>query len=119
MYKNYRPGFPGERHIPCYNFCGPGTHYETRIKRGDKPVNALDACCKIHDSVYNNARATNAQIKASDEMLMRCAKKHDLKSGRKGYGLIVNEIFKRKGQLVDAGLVDRDIYSRARKHRRK
>ena len=40
-----------------------------------------------------------------------------MKQGRKGYGLFVKEVFKRKGQLVKAGLVDRDVFTRARKVR--
>ena len=31
-----------ESHIPTYNYAGPGTRLEKRLKRGDKPINRLD-----------------------------------------------------------------------------
>lgn len=52
--------FPGERHLPLRQngrwvmaqYCGPGTHVETRIKRGDKGINKVDQACKEHDIAY-------------------------------------------------------------------
>lgn len=38
-----------EFHIPCYNYAGPGTRLQKRLKRGDKPVNRLDAIAMHHD----------------------------------------------------------------------
>ena len=39
----------GERHIPGYNFCGPGTNVERRLLEGVEPVNELDKACLMHD----------------------------------------------------------------------
>lgn len=39
----------GERHIPGYNFCGPGTDVERRLREGVEPVNELDRACLMHD----------------------------------------------------------------------
>lgn len=44
---------PFELHAPNYQFCGPGTHLEKRIKRGDSGINPLDAACKQHDIEYS------------------------------------------------------------------
>lgn len=43
---------PVELHIPGYQYCGPGTHLEKRIARGDSGINPLDAACKEHDIAY-------------------------------------------------------------------
>lgn len=45
---------PVELHIPGYNFCGPGTKLEKRLKRGDKGINKLDDACREHDIAYSN-----------------------------------------------------------------
>lgn len=39
----------GERHLPGYNFCGPGTDVARRRREGVEPVNELDAACLMHD----------------------------------------------------------------------
>lgn len=43
---------PFELHLPGYNYCGPGTKLEKRLKRGDVGVNPLDEACKLHDIAY-------------------------------------------------------------------
>lgn len=45
---------PLELHIPKYNFCGPGTKLEERLKKNQKGINPLDEACKEHDIAYNN-----------------------------------------------------------------
>lgn len=39
----------GERHLPGYNFCGPGTDVARRRREGVEPMNELDAACLMHD----------------------------------------------------------------------
>jgi len=46
---------PFELHIPGYQFCGPGTHLEKRLARGDQGVNPLDAACREHDIAYSRS----------------------------------------------------------------
>lgn len=43
---------PVELHAFGYNFCGPGTRLQKRLRRGDKPINKLDGACLIHDLAY-------------------------------------------------------------------
>lgn len=43
---------PIELHIPGYQYCGPGTKLEKRLKRGDPGINPLDSACKDHDIAY-------------------------------------------------------------------
>src|SRR5436190_4946105 len=46
---------PIELHIPGYQFCGPGTHLEKRLARGDRGINPLDAACREHDIAYSRS----------------------------------------------------------------
>ena len=41
-----------------YSFCGPGTRYEQRIRKGYKGINELDKMCKLHDQFYNENKDT-------------------------------------------------------------
>ena len=36
-----------------YSYCGPGTRYDQRIKKGYKGINELNSMCKLHDQFYN------------------------------------------------------------------
>lgn len=46
---------PFELHLPSYNYCGPGTKLEERLKRGDKGINQLDEACRSHDIAYSKS----------------------------------------------------------------
>ena len=85
-----------------YNFAGPGTMYAARMKGsefyenlmkdagrrvvGTKPynvaINKLDSCAKVHDKVYNNPRASGAEVQSSDRVFRDCVKK--IKPGEDG-----------------------------------
>lgn len=85
-----------ERHLTnAYNFAGPGTFYAARMKGSDfyenlmkeagkkligtkpfnVPINKLDACAKIHDKVYNDPKATAAQVQEADRVFQDCISK--------------------------------------------
>lgn len=44
--------FPFEAHIPKYNFRGPGTKLQKRLKCGDRDIHQLDEACRVHDITY-------------------------------------------------------------------
>jgi hypothetical protein len=69
-----------EKHLPGYNFCGPGTNVTRRLREGVKPVNALDNACRIHDiEIETRGPATKGRskkaLRASDKKLARAARK--------------------------------------------
>jgi|TARA_R110000787_G_scaffold19636_3_gene58755 hypothetical protein len=85
-----------ERHLTNkYNFAGPGTFYEARMKGSDfyenlmkeagrkvvgtkpynKPINKVDACAKIHDATYIDKNASAAKVKAADQVFQNCVSK--------------------------------------------
>lgn len=45
-----------EFHLPGHNFTGPGTKFEKRVKRGDKPINKVDQISYEHDMAYHEGR---------------------------------------------------------------
>lgn len=75
---NWRPGFPGEKHLVLptksgltrANFCGPGTNLMARLKRGDRGVSEVDTACSRHDMLYSLARNPK-QIRLADNQLIR------------------------------------------------
>ena len=50
--------YPGEKHLPGYSYCGPGTRLDIRLNKnnqtdpGEEPINAIDEACRIHDLAY-------------------------------------------------------------------
>jgi hypothetical protein len=58
-----------EYHIPGYNFCGPGTQVEARLRRGDKGVNKLDNACRVHDVEYMVHNDSPEALRDSDKKL--------------------------------------------------
>ena len=79
-----------EFHWPGYQFMGPGTHLEKRLKRGDKGINRLDRIAKQHDIDYSHAKnlqdkwqADTKMIKATDRFARE--KKHDGTRGQENH----------------------------------
>ena len=58
-----------EFHWPWYQYMGPGTHLEKRLKRGDPGINRLDRIAKQHDIDYSRARSHQDKWKADDKMI--------------------------------------------------
>lgn len=65
---------PFELHIPGYQFCGPGTHLEKRLARGDQGINLLDAACREHDIAYSHSNDL-AKRHVADNILAAKARK--------------------------------------------
>lgn len=63
---------PVELHVPSYQYCGPGTKLEKRLKRGDPGINKLDQACKVHDIPYAKHKDLENRHKA-DEKLEKAA----------------------------------------------
>ena len=52
--------YPGEKHLPGYSYCGPGTRLDIRLDSnnqpnpGENPINSIDQACYIHDLAYRS-----------------------------------------------------------------
>lgn len=62
---------PFELHVPGYQFCGPGTHLQKRLLRGDRGINPLDAACMSHDIAYSKHRDSEGRWEADRELAER------------------------------------------------
>ena len=58
-----------EFHWPGYQYMGPGTHLEKRLKHGDPGINRLDRISKTHDIDYSKVRSLKDKHKADRKMI--------------------------------------------------
>ena len=60
-----------EFHWPGYQYMGPGTKLEMRLKRGDPGINRLDRIAKKHDIDYSKAKTLQDKHQADRLMVQR------------------------------------------------
>ena len=58
-----------EFHWPGYQYMGPGTKLQKRLKRGDPGINRLDRIAKQHDIDYGQAKTLADKWKADEKMI--------------------------------------------------
>ena len=74
------PGFiwakyKGEKHLPSYNYLGPGTRLDIRLdennipKPGEEPINAIDQLAYIHDLAYQKSDNISDRHEADIQMI--------------------------------------------------
>lgn len=97
---------PFELHLPGYQYCGPGTKLQKRLKRGDPGINPLDKACKEHDIQYSKHQNTSDRHIA-DKILTSKAwdrvKSTDANLGERANALLVTNIMKAK-TMAGSGL---------------
>lgn len=90
---------PVELHLPGYQYCGPGTRLQERLRRGDKGINRLDNACMQHDIAYANYSNLQDRHKADlklKNMAKQRLKSKDVSTGEKVASWLVNKIMKAK-----------------------
>ena len=60
-----------EFHWPGYQYMGPGTKLEKRLKRGDPGINRLDRIAKRHDIDYRDSKSLKDMHKEDRLMIQR------------------------------------------------
>lgn len=94
---------PFELHIPGgYEYCGPGTKLEKRLKRGDPGINPLDKACKEHDIAYSQTSDTSKRAVADKILSERAWQRvlaKDASVGEKAAAWAVTNIMKAKAKL--------------------
>lgn len=65
---------PFEAHLPnglsgFYQFCGPGTKLEERLKKGQKGINKLDSACLRHDIAYSQSKNLQDRHRADKKLI--------------------------------------------------
>ena len=58
-----------EFHWPGYQYLGPGTHLQKRLKHGDPGINRLDRIAKQHDIDYSRAKTLRDKHAADSKMI--------------------------------------------------
>jgi len=82
-----------EKHLPGYNFCGPGTNVTRRLRRGVRPVNGLDRAALEHDRHTEPrgpylSRGHGPALRAADRELLRRARRLLYTSGEDRWACI-------------------------------
>lgn len=93
---------PVELHIPGYNYCGPGTKLNVRLKRNDKGINLLDEACKEHDIAYSVAEELPKRHVADRKLYERALeriKSKDSSVGEKLAATVIAGVMKGKTAL--------------------
>jgi hypothetical protein len=90
-----RPLYPGEYHLGCHNFTGPGTRIDLPEVRNYAPYNDIDACSRQHDLDYYNAfKLPDAEkkklIREADHRVIECYNKYPNESGYNASKLGIN-----------------------------
>lgn len=97
---------PFELHVPNYQYCGPGTHLEKRLARGDPGINGLDQACKRHDIEYSKHKE-GSERSAADKILQQEAMKRafskDASLAERATALTVAAAMKAKRSLSKIG----------------
>lgn len=108
---NWRPAFAGEHHLinekgVMYNYAGPQTQIVKRLKRGDPPIDEIDALAQIHDIEYAKAK-TYDDIKKSDLKLSKGVA--ELK-GHEPLRTLISKGIKGKVKAQDLGLINKGAF---------
>lgn len=97
---------PFELHVPNYQYCGPGTHLEKRLSRGDPGINPLDTACKQHDieySKYKNSEQRSIADKTLQKQAMKRVFSKDASLAERATALGVAAAMKIKRRLTKTG----------------
>jgi len=67
--------FSFKLHIPGYQFCGPGTHLEKRLTKGNRDINPLNSARHEHYIAYSRNKDL-AKQQIVDKILIEKIQKH-------------------------------------------
>ena len=104
------PGFiwskyPKEKHLPSYNYLGPGTRLDIRLdennqpKSGEEPINAIDQLAYYHDLAYQNSNDLSDRHNADIQMINGLKQLKNLSMPQKLIRIIIIKLFQAKIRL--------------------
>ena len=118
------PGFiwakySGEKHLPSYNYLGPGTRLDIRLnennipKSGEEPINEIDRLAYIHDLAYQNSDDLNERHRADQEMINGLKQLKNLSIPQRLIRTLIIKLFQAKilagGQLIKSEKLGQDL----------
>lgn len=117
---------PFELHIPGgYQYCGPGTRLQKRLRRGDPGINPLDGACKEHDIAYSIYKDLPQRHLADKQLQSRAwerVKAKDASVGEKAAALLVSGAMATKTKLgmgIGGGCGSKRVKRQRRKTKKK
>ena len=107
------PGFiwakyKGEKHLPPYNYLGPGTRLDIRLdennnpKPGEEPINAIDQLAYIHDLAYQKSDKIEDRHRADQEMINGLKQLKNLSIPQRLIRAMIIKLFQAKIKLGQA-----------------
>ena len=104
------PGFiwskyPKEKHLPSYNYLGPGTRLDIRLdennlpKPGEEPINEIDRIAYIHDLAYQKSSNIQDRHRADLDMIEGLKGLQNLSFLQKLIKALIIKLFKTKIKL--------------------
>ena len=94
-----------EKHLPGYNYLGPGTRLDIRLdennlpKTGEEPINAIDQLAYDHDLAYQNSNDLTERHRADIEMINGLKGLTNLSLPQKLIRSIIIKLFRAKIRL--------------------
>ena len=107
------PGFiwakyKGEKHLPSYNYLGPGTRLDIRLdennnaKPGEEPINAIDQLAYIHGLAYQKSDNIEDRHRADREMINGLKSLTNLSIPQRAIRAMIIKLFQAKIKLGQA-----------------
>ena len=107
------PGFiwakyKGEKHLPSYNYLGPGTRLDIRLdennnpKPGEEPINAIDQLAYIHDLAYQKSDNISDRHEADIQMINGLKQLKNLSIPQRLIRAMIIKLFQAKIKLGQA-----------------
>ena len=97
--------YPKEKHLPSYNYLGPGTRTDIRLdeynhpKPGEEPINTIDYLAYIHDVAYKNSDNIEDRHRADQDMIAGLKKLKNLSIPQKLIKALIIKLFQAKIKL--------------------
>ena len=104
------PGFvwakyPKEKHLPSYNYLGPGTRLDIRLnennipKPGEEPINQIDRLAYMHDLAYQSSSNIQDRHKADLDMINGLKQLQNLSIPQRLIRTLIIRLFRAKIKL--------------------
>lgn len=113
---------PVELHLPTFQWCGPGTKVQERLRRGDPGINKLDAACKQHDIAYFQSTDSKRRAEADRilaEQAWQRVKASDASATEKAAAWAVTNLMKLKSKFGGGGAQKQPRKQQRRRRKRR
>ena len=110
--------YPGEKHIPSYNYLGPYTRLDIRLnennisKQEEEPINAIDQLAYIHDLAYQRSENISDRHEADIQMINGLKQLKNLSIPQRLIRAIIIKLFQAKIKLRQGQRAEKNTSNR-------